>query len=53
MQLAWLCDSWKESCCLDLSWGYLYSGLQLNTLSFIGVALLTKEKKQPSFAWDY
>lgn len=44
MQLAWLFDSWKESYCLNLIWGYLYSALPLNTF-FIGVALPTKKKK--------
>lgn len=47
MQLAWLRDSWRESYCLSLIWGYLYSALQLNTPPFIGVALLTKKKKKP------
>lgn len=53
MQLAWLADSWKESYRLNLIWGYLYSALHPNAPSFVGVALLTKEKQQSCFTWEH
>lgn len=51
MQLAWLRDSWEESYCLSLA-GAIYIQVCNVTLSFVGVALLTKEKKRPTCAWD-